>query len=190
MEFEELTRIWDAQNTRPLYTINEEALHNHILLKKSQAHHMSNVSELLLIIVNTGAGIFILWTNLTGKHPNIFLYVLAAWMFSSVIYLVNGRIRRIKKSHQFERSVRGDLNHAISMATYQVHLSRIMRWNILPIGMISVLSIWESGKSIWVVLGTLLFFVFAYFAGGWEHGIYKARRRELQVLQQSLEKEG
>ena len=62
MEFEELQKIWDSQNKRPLYVINEEALHQRILAKKSQASHITNFSELLLIAVNTGAGALILWS--------------------------------------------------------------------------------------------------------------------------------
>jgi hypothetical protein len=48
MEFEELRKIWDAQNNQPLYAINEKAMYNLILSKKKQAHHITNISELLI----------------------------------------------------------------------------------------------------------------------------------------------
>lgn len=196
MEFDELQQIWDSQNARPLYTIDENALHNRILLKKKQAHHIANTSELLLIIVNGGAGFLILGIN--GFKPvtdifkpgrDLFMYLLAAWMFGSALYLLISRIRRIKRNDRFEQSIRGDLNQAISTATYQVRLSLLMRWNILPIGILTLLGVWGSGKSIWIAGGTLVFFALAYYAGAFEHRIYKARKRELQLFQKSLEKE-
>ena len=117
------------------------------------------------------------------------MYILAVWMLISALYLLVSRTRRISGNRRFDRSLRGDLTHAISMATYQVHLSRLMRWNILPIGILTLLGIWDHGKPAWIIVGILLFFVLANYAGGWEHRIYKARKRELEILQDKLENE-
>jgi hypothetical protein len=78
MEFEELRKIWDAQDNQPLYAINEKAMYNLILSKKKQAHHITNISELLLIFVNLGSGILILALNLFKQSGNISLYILSA----------------------------------------------------------------------------------------------------------------
>jgi hypothetical protein len=190
MEFEELQKIWDSQNNQPLYALDEKALHHRILSKKKQAHQLTNISELLLIIVNSGAGSLILGLNGFNRGSNIFMYVLAAWMFCSAFYLLKSRLQRIKwNRNRFEQSMRGDLDHAISTAAYQVHLSQIMRWNILPIGLLILVAVWEGGKSIWVIGGTLFLFAVAYYASGFEHRIYKAKKRELQLLQKNLENE-
>lgn len=186
-EFDEIKKIWDSQGNEPLYAINENALHDRIQSKKRQAHHITNISELLSIIVNMGAGCFILAMNFSKQSGSTFLYILSAWMFVCALYLLVGRIRRIKGNHQFGRSLLGDLHHAISMATYQVRLSQLMRWNILPIGTLSLLAVLEGGKSVWIAVGILIFFALAYYAGGWEHGIYKSRKRELEILQSKLE---
>ena len=190
MEFEELKKIWDSQNDEPIYGINEKALHNRILSKKKKAHHITNISELLCIIVYIGAGCFILGQNLFKQSGNIFMYTLSAWMLGSALYFLVSRIRRIRDDNQFDRSMRGDLSHAISVATYQVRLSQLGRWNILPIGILSLLAVWNGGKSIWWVVGLGIFFVLTIYAAGWEHRIYKARKRELDALQNKLEKEG
>lgn len=190
MEFEELQEIWDSQNSRPLYTIDEMALHDHILLKKKLAYHITNISELLLIIVNGSAGTLILGLGFSKPAPNIFMYLLAVWMFGTALYLLMSRIRRIKRNkYRFEQSMRGDLDHAISIATYQVRLSQLMRWNILPIGILILLGMWEGGKSIWIAAGTLILFAFTYYAGAKEHRMYKAKKRELQLFQENLENE-
>ncbi len=190
MEFDELKQVWDSQKNEFLYAIDAQALHNRILSKKKQAYHITNVSELLMIIVNMGAGYFVLQTNLSGHTGNIFMYLLAAWMLGVSWYLLFSRVRRLKKDKQFDRSMHGDLNYAISVATYQVRLSLLGRWSILPIGLFTLLGLWQSGKSFWIVVAILLFFVLTNYAARWEHGIYKNRKRELEILKGKLEKEG
>jgi hypothetical protein len=84
----------------------------------------------------------------------------------------------------------GDLDHAISVATYQVRISQIMLWNIVPIGALTTLGLWEAGKPIWIAMVVLLFFALSYYAGGWEHHIYKRKKRELEVLKKKLDSAG
>ena len=190
MEFDQLKKIWDSQNNEPLYAINEQALHNRILSKKKQAYHITNVSELLMIIVNMGAGYFIFQMNLSGHRQNIFMFLLAAWMLGVSWYLLFSRIQRLKKDKQFDRSMYGDLNYAISVATYQVRLSLLGRWSILPIALCPLAGLWQSGKPVWIVLALLTFFVLVNYGARWEHGIYKNRKRELEILKGKLESEG
>jgi len=190
MEFEELKKIWDTQNNQPLYAINEKAMYNHILSKKKQAHHITNITELLIIFVNICSGCVVLGMNYFKQSSNIYLYILSAWMFGSALFMLVNRIQRIKGNNRFDRSMRGDLDHAISVATYQVRISQIMRWNILPIGALTLLGLWEGGKPIWIAIIVLLFFAVTHYAGGWEHNIYKRKKRELEILQKKLGNEG
>lgn len=186
MEFEELQKIWDSQNKQPLYVINEKALYNRILSKKNSAYHITNVSELLLIIVNVGTCAFIFGMNFFKGSENIFMYILSAWMFITACYLLMRRVARISAGQRFDRSLNGELDHAIALATYQVRLSQIMRWNIVPIGALTLLGLLESGKPIWIAGAVLILFIIAHYAGRWEHGIYKNRKRELEILQSKL----
>jgi hypothetical protein len=186
MEFEELQKIWDSQNGKPLFAVNEKALHNRILAKKKQAHQITQISELLLIVVNLMAGTFVVAINFYGTEANIFMYLMAFWMWGTALYVGISRIRRKKGDHRFDRSMMGDLSHAISAATYQVRLSQLMRWNILPIAALILFGVWFSGKPFWAVGLILILFGLAYYAGVWEHGIYKARKRELEMLQIKL----
>jgi hypothetical protein len=187
MEFEELRKIWDAQNNQPLYAINEKAMYNLVLSKKKQAHHITNISELLIIIVYIITGSVVLGMNLFDQSSNVSMYVLSVWMLGSALFMLVSRIRRIKGGNQFDRSMSGDLDHAISVATYQVRISQIMLWNILPIGALTTLGLWEGGKSIWIAIVVLLFFALSYYVGGWEHNIYKIKKSELEVLKKKLD---
>lgn len=187
MEFNELKKIWDTQNNEPMYVINEKAMHNHVLSKKNQGLHITNITELLLIIVNLASGAFILSVSLSTPNTSIFMYALAAWMFVTALYFLSSRIYRLKANKRFDRSMLSDLQYALSTAAYQVRLSTIGRWNSLPIAIFIFLGLWDGGKPIWMAFGILIFFVVVNYLAGWEHNIYKARRRELEILQQQLE---
>ncbi|HEY5367473.1 MAG TPA: hypothetical protein VIJ75_00655 [Hanamia sp.] len=189
MEFNEMKKLWDSQNNEPLYAINEKALHNRILSKKKTGYHITNTSELLLIIVNAGAGLLVLGINISTPGVNIFLYLGGAWMLLSALFILVSRIRRIKSSHQFDRSILGDLSQAISLAAYQVRLSQVGRWNILPIGVFSLLALWESGKPAWSIVIIAIIFAFGARVTVWEHSIYKNRKIELETLQKKLQRE-
>jgi Flp pilus assembly protein TadB len=187
MEFEEIKKIWDMQNNETLYAINEKALHNRILSRKRSAGHIANFSELLVIFVNMATGLFVLWAALYQSAANIFIYLLTVWTLVTMLYVLVSRLRRRKNENRFDRSMLGDLNHAISNATYQVRLSGIMLWNGLPVGLLLLLGLWENGKlSVWIIIFMPVFFVVVFYASRWEHGIYKRRKRELEGLQKKL----
>jgi len=189
MEFEEMKKIWDTQNNEALFVINERALHNRILSKKATAGHVANISELLLILVNAGAGILMLVLATTKPGGNLFLYLMAMWMLVTMLFVLMNRIRRKKEENKFDRTMIGDLNHAIATATYQVRLSQLMRWNILPIGIFLLLSIWENSKAGWIVVLLLILFSLTHYLSGWEHNIYVVRKRGLEMLYKKLKDE-
>jgi hypothetical protein len=169
MEFEELRKIWDAQGNQPLYAINEKVMYNLILSKKKQAHHITNISELLLIFVNLGSGVLILALNLfKTKREHISVYFIRLDARECLVYFGAPNSKNERRP-TFDRSISGDLSHAISMASYQVVFLKIMRWNILPVAALTLLGLWEGGKPIWIGLIVLLFFALTYYAGGWEH---------------------
>jgi hypothetical protein len=189
MEFDELQKIWDTQNNQPLYVINEQALHNRIVAKKHQVIHVAVLTEWIHIIANTLAGGFVLQQNYTARSSFVFAYLLSAWMLGTVLYVLVNRIRRMREQKQFNRSISGDLQHALLTASYQVRISTIMRWNVLPIGLLVLLSLWEGGQSIWFLVAVALFFVLVFVASGWEQRIYRVKMKELQVLQNKLQEE-
>lgn len=189
MEFDDMKKIWDSQNNESLYALNEKALHHRIMAKKKQAYHITNISELLLISTNTIVGLFILGLNLVKQDGDMYLYLLCVWMLCSALYVLISRIRRIKGADRFDRSMHGDLHYAISVARYQVRLSLLGRWNILPVAILIILGLWSTGKSVWVALGVVALFVVTNYAARWEHNIYKSRKRELETLQTKLESE-
>ncbi|HLK28917.1 MAG TPA: hypothetical protein VKT28_10055 [Puia sp.] len=189
MEFEELQKIWDSQNNQYMYAFNQSALYNLIESKKKKAARITNLSELMHILVNMLAGVIYIVIIATMTKKNMFMYVIAAWMFAIALYVVINRMRRIKENKNFDISINGNLQHAISLTTYQANLSQAMRWNILPVAILVLVMVWDSGKSPLIIAALFICFLVAYLISTKDQNIYKARKRELKILQQKLESE-
>src|SRR4029077_16253861 len=116
-----------------------------------------------------------------------FVYLMAAWMLATAVYILVGRFGRIKRGKNFDQNMRGNLEQAIADATYKVRISQLMRWNIIIIALIVVLGMFEGGQSIWIIAGTAIFFGITYYASGYEHRCYISRKRELLSLHKKLE---
>jgi hypothetical protein len=188
MEFNEMKNIWDAQTNQPLYVIDEMALQKRIQRKKHS--FFVNVSEWILIISYLGAVIGLVGLNLfVLPKANIFLYLEAAWMFSTVVVLVVSHIRRIKAGRRFDRSIHGDLDHAIHLLSYQMRVSRITRWNLLPMGAILILSCsgWEARKLFEISAAILVVYTLTFYASARSDRANKRRKRALEVLKEKLE---
>lgn len=186
MEFEELKKVWDTQNNEQIYIINEKAMYNHIHQKKRSAAHIAGFTEWLSIIVNLAGGCFILISDFFSTSENLFLYLSAAWMFITAAYVLVSRVRRLLGEQKFDRSMQGELHHAIAIATYQVRFSQLMRLNIFPISFLIVMSVWSGGKSMALAVGFIVFIALAFYVSGWEHRYYKSRKRDLEGLAQKL----
>jgi len=187
MEFDEMKKIWDGQNNQPLYVIDEKALYNRIQSKMNIILHITNISEWLLILINLGTGAILLVDNPLTPGSNIFLGLEAIWMFAIVVYLAVSRTRRIKAGRQFNRSMNGDLNHAIFLASYQMRICQIIRWNFIPMGAIMIFSGWESGKLFKVSMIILVSYTVAFYVTSKGYRANKRKKRALQVLKEKLE---
>jgi hypothetical protein len=190
MEFEEMKKIWDTQKLEHVFTIDQSALHRRVLTKQTQGLHITNMSEWLLIFVNVIAPISILFMMLSNNTINISMVLLSCWMFVNAGYVAYQRRRRINGSTQFERTLAGDLQFALDVARYQVRLSTLGRWNILPIGILSLTGLIEADKPFWIAAALVVFLVITNYAAGMEANFYKRRFTELESLKKKLEEPG
>lgn len=132
MEFEELKKIWDTQNKKPMYIINEEALHRTIQKKKSKASWISNINEIGLILIAISTSTFLIIKNLDNE--NIYAFPPAIFLLLTGLYVLIGRIKRKKNENQFDRSVIGDLDHAIANTEFEIKRAKtFVWWYILPV---------------------------------------------------------
>jgi len=177
MEFEEMKKVWSVQNNKPLYVINEDALRKSIVKKKDNALLRANLSELISIIANIAVGVFLCFTGPV---------VLAVWMIFVGLLCIVGRVRRKNGEKQFDRTMLGDLDHAVSVANYQVRFSGLMRWNIIPVGILIIWGAWEKGNLVVAIVLIVVFSSLSFFGSALEHNYYKARRNEVVQLRKTL----
>lgn len=187
MEFGDLKKVWDAQNERPLFVLDEAGLHKRIAAKMNRADRTANLSEWFVICSHIFTAGCLLITSLLNRMDSVWIYVLAAWMLAVAVYVVVRRIKRLRGGRHYDRSLRGDLTYAIEVASYQVRLSRWLRWGMIPAGVLIFMVLVEDLKGVWIPIGTLVLYALAYFLSGWEHNYYESRKRELEALQAKLE---
>jgi len=186
-EFDDLKKIWDVQNNEPLYAIDEKALYGRIQSKMNTTLRLTNITDWVLILINLGVVITLLVLNPVKPGVNLFIYVEAAWILATVVYFVISHIRRMKAGRRFDRSVHGDLDHAIFLASYQMRIAQIIRWNLLPLGALMIYGGWEAGKLLKVSIVVLVAHTLAFYVSSWGYGTNKKRKQELLVLKEKLE---
>ncbi|HEY8968119.1 MAG TPA: hypothetical protein VIM64_03480 [Puia sp.] len=186
MELEEVQHIWSSQNKQMPYSVDTAELHRRILSRKARAVKMTNMSELVNIVVGLGAGAFTLWTNTTSKHQSFFIYCYSVWTFVVVILVVAARMRRRARGRRFERSVQGELEHGLAVARHQVKLSQLLRWNIVVIGGLVLFGLWETAKPWWATVGIITFMSLGWYVSGFENRYCQRQKRRMEELRDLL----
>ena len=187
MEFEDIRKIWDVQNNRPLYVINEEALHNRIRARKRYAGRMAHINEIGLIAISFITGI-ILW--IIDEH-SYYTYLIIVVLMSIAAYTVYGRICRKKRDRQFDRSVLDDLNHAIANVNYRLNRAKTFAWwYLLPVAIPTLLNMLVNDVLLWKIFLISCCFVLAYLVVRWEvNRVHIPEKRQLENLREKLMQE-
>lgn len=147
MEFEEMKKIWDDQNQRPLYAIDEDALRRRIHSKSRKASITSNVNEIALILISLVTFTIIIVKNIDRSNPYAYPPVIMLMLTSVYVYI--GRVRRKKKEQQFDRTMLGDLDHALYNVDYEVKRARTFPlWYLLPVAIPAMLNMYMNDASV------------------------------------------
>uniref|UniRef100_UPI004047488D hypothetical protein n=2 Tax=Roseivirga sp. TaxID=1964215 RepID=UPI004047488D len=187
MEFEEMKKIWDTQNNKPLYAIDEDALHKRVKAKQISTKRVTNKTEIALIAANLCAGGFIGVSNYMKGSTNLVAIAMGLMMLITGAYLIFLRYRRIQRDQQVDTSVLGDLDNALENINYRVNLSRSMIWYALLVALFTLYSVIDSEKSTVFILLVSAFFVVGLLLSRWEYRhCHVGRRNQLLALKQKL----
>jgi len=169
MNFEEMKKIWDAQNNKALYAINEPALFDIVKRKINKVNKEIDHTEKGLILIN-----FIVIATFINKgfdHENAWYRVMTIVIALLVsIYIYIKRVHRKKQEGSYDRTLLGDLDYAISNIKYHIYLGKtFIWWYMLPFGFGIVLKMYFNfdSKPLWVWLGMGVMFVVAYLITQW-----------------------
>lgn len=159
MKFEEIKKIWDTQNDRPLYAIDEQAMHRSITSKRKSGSQHSSLTEFGLIGVSLGTIAVLLLTGDRGWYD----YLASAFLLGIAGYIWMGRIRRRKQEERFDRTMLGELDHAIANAEFELKRAKtFIWWYLAPLTIPIIYSFLQGNTPLWkwfVVPGS---FVLAY----------------------------
>lgn len=188
MEFEDIQKIWDTQNKEPMYVINETALHKGIRSKSSRANKTANINEIGLMSISTITGLLLLVDAIIDKQ-GFFSYLVAITLFLTGVYVLIGRKRRKKKELQFDRSMLGELDHAISNVDYMITVSKtFLWWYILPIGITSMINVAQATPFMswkWMLIPASFVLSFVVVRLGLVY-TYLPKKRSLETLKAKL----
>lgn len=190
MDFNELQKIWDSQSNKPIYVLREEALHQKILAKSRKAGRTANITEWVLIFTGLLAAGILVYFDFIKDEGNVFSYISVVLFSLITVYAIINRFLRKNKTESFERTILGDLEHALSISEYQVSLSKGMLYGFWPVGYsLSVLSLAMSDKSFWFTIALAILFSGVSYLSWWEYKCYVRRRNELSTLKKKLAEE-
>lgn len=182
-----MQKIWDKQRNEMLFVINEEALHNRVKAKKRQANRIVNATEIGLMFVNTITATILLVDAIIDKE-GFWDYGGAFAMMLTVLYLLFIRRKRKIAANKFDRSMLGELDHAISNTNSILQLvSTMIWWYFTPIAIFTISKMLIKGASVesWLLISGA--FVLAYFLVNWERNYcHIPRKRYLEALKQKL----
>lgn len=190
MEFEEMQKIWNEQKGETMYAINESALHKSISRKKAAASKRINLVEIMLMIINSTVSI-ILFTDAILDKEGPWDFAGATIMALTVVFLMYFRNKRKSKENTFDRSMIGELDHAIANSDSMVQIATIMiYYYLVPIGIFSFAKMLYFGADIEKWLLIIGMFALAFILMRWERkAMHIPRRRNLMALKKRLMEE-
>lgn len=187
MKFDELQQLWCQQENVSPQPIDHMELKKLIDKRKSSAENSAAFLEMVLVIINGGTGISLLYSCIS-ENKGIFAFLFAGFMLLGSLYFFSRFIQRRRAERKFDRSMAGELEHAITTADYILRLSRtILFWYGLPLLILGGFALLEKGVSAWALLGVFAVVALSFWAGQWEiRKFHSPRKQRLLELREQL----
>ena len=201
MDFEDLKVVWESQNEKPLYAINEDGLHSILRRNRRRFKRSIFLRDLREIGISLAMFLMLLYAGIPdyGLLKDLVLWEIVAmftaaglWLFYALYILVH-RKRQESRERQYPSSLRGDLDREIAQTEYQIRMAKnILWWGLLPTGVAGLLGILVTVESSWarllLILAVLLIMVGAEL---WTKKRkikrdFLPRQRELESLRDKL----
>ena len=170
-----------------MYAINQDALNRTITRKKNAASKRINKVEISLMIINSFCSIFLFVDAFYDAHN--WDFVGSALMLITVIYIFNSRQKRRKAENTFDRSMLGELDHAIANTNSIIRFTRMMIFGyLIPFSIFYVVKMIDLGASFekWLLIFGM--YSLAAFLIIWERRhCHEPRKNQLEKLKEKLE---
>ena len=182
-----MKKIWDTQKGEALYAIDQKALHNKVIVKKTKSARKANKLELTLIGSLLLASGMVWWAIITKSSYEMAQLVFATLLLIAAVAIFISRRKRLSWQNSFENSILGDLEQGLANATYQVNLSKAAALLYLTVTAFAVVSVFKEAEDWWKSALVLLLFTFGYIASRWEHRkFYVGQKKNLKAMKEQL----
>lgn len=189
MKFEEMQKVWDSQRQETFYAIDETALYRRIKAKAAKAARLVNINEIGLTIISLVTGV-ILITDAISDQESWWDYGTGGLFFLVAAFLIIRRQRRLRALPRFDRTLLGELEHALSGAEELIRVNRGFVWFLLPIAVVTLTGMVWRAAPVWGILLTAGLFVLSWWLVRWELRCrLLPRRTELLSLKDLLTEE-
>ena len=186
MEFDEIRKIWDSQNNKPMYVIDENSIHNIVKRKIKAAARKANTFEFGIIMITAFVTVFMITKGIMNMQWTNFLTAIAS--SGITIYIFINRSRRRKMENKFGQTLLDGLDNAIANIDYLIkQASTFLWWYILPFGIATMVSMYVKPRPIeaWLLIGAA--FVLAYLLANWSaRKEHLPRKKTLEALRRTL----
>ncbi|HCM75934.1 MAG TPA: hypothetical protein DIS90_06105, partial [Cytophagales bacterium] len=179
--------IWNEQDQQHQYVIDEQLLQENIQRKKRKGSRFVNKMEWAMIFSNLLAGGSIIGMNMIRHNTHPYVSALGAVMLAAAVYVLIIRQKRLKNENRFDRTMLGDLDHAINNANYRARLSysMLIYWILFSLLMLGTAIL--EGWSVMQVTGIAVFCIVVGLLGRWEHKSWHvANKKRLEALKSKL----
>ena len=177
IDFKDIQKVWDKQKGEIMFTIDEASLHRNISRKKNAAQKKINRNEISVSLINSIVAIIMFVVALQGQHNWAFLS--GGLMAATVVYIQYFRWKRKQTEKMFDRSMLGELDHAISNANSIIRFNYLMILGfLLPLSLIyiSKMIVESAGWEKWII--TLGMILFGIYISRWEQRSCNLPRKE------------
>jgi len=187
MNIEDMKKIWNEQDQQHQYVIDEQLLQENIQRKKRKGSRFVNKMEWAMIFSNLLAGGSIIGMNMIRHNTHPYVSALGAVMLAAAVYVLIIRQKRLKNENRFDRTMLGDLDHAINNANYRARLSysMLIYWILFSLLLLGTAIL--EGWSVMQVTGIAVFCIVVGLLGRWEHKSWHvANKKRLEALKSKL----
>lgn len=162
MEFDEMRKIWNEQNSGYLYAIDEQALQRRVIRKNLEIRRMANVTEIGLMVIIIGVGLFYIVDGISQQE--YYQIPEAALFFCIAGYILWTREKRRSLERNAD-TVLEQLDQSLQLLDYLIRRQRnFIWWYILPLTLIGILnaSLHTGEKKWWGIPLLLLAYAIAH----------------------------
>lgn len=189
MNFDQMKVIWDAQDQKPLYAVNEAALHAGI---RCRSRRFGN------LIVGSHAAVVATWVVLAALYlaaplidgEHLHRFASAAILLTLAAGQVVALFRRRRGEVDFNESVRGELDRAIWRIDHDISWARSLRRGYVPLFLVAISIDLAFRLSLGIVViwaGTVALVVGASWALDWEiRSVYLPKKRSYETIRAKL----